>query len=86
MSRKAETITFLSSIKAYALCELAPFQYMTVAGLHRAHPSTSLDKSLSIYMNFLVVVLITIAIVSWKNKSVNDKFRQKSYGLHIASK
>jgi hypothetical protein len=29
-----------------ALCELAPFQFtLTVAGLHRAHPSTSLDKS-----------------------------------------
>ncbi len=38
--------SFLSSSKALALCELAPFQQMlTVAGFHRAHPSTTLNKS-----------------------------------------
>jgi len=39
--------SFLSSSKAIALCELAPFQQMlTVAGFHRAHPSTTLNKSI----------------------------------------
>ena len=50
--------------KRFALCELAPFQpyRLTVAGFHRAHPSTSLDKSdlylikirLSVYNAILV--------------------------------
>ncbi len=36
------------------LCELAPCQkrFLTVAGLHWAHPSTSLDKSISTILNY----------------------------------
>ena len=42
-----------------ALCELAPFQYiiLTVAGFHRAHPSTSLDKSKTFYIQLIRLMI-----------------------------
>jgi hypothetical protein len=54
ISRKAGKINPSSHLsKHYTLCELAPFQRYTlpVAGLHWAHPSTSLDKSNIIKFN-----------------------------------
>lgn len=44
-------ISSLSSFKAIALRELAPFHYVLVAGLHRALPSASLYKSIAYLIN-----------------------------------
>jgi hypothetical protein len=70
MGRKASLInSFLPSSKAHALCELAPFQFtLTVAGFHRAHPSTSLDKSKTSYIQLTrSLINIIICYESYRN-------------------
>lgn len=50
---KEKAFCFSHLRKLDTFCELAPFRITTVAGFHRAHPSTTLDKSYKYVFEFI---------------------------------